>query len=94
MLHVQYSQIASQVITVILGKLWQNVAIDLMMWGGNQYLMTVDSRSKFIEVDHLVAATLDAVTECLKSHFAHYGMPDVIASDNRTKLISYHFKKF
>lgn len=54
----------------------------------------VDIHSNFIEVDQFTTPTSDAVTECLKTHFACCGIPDILTSDNGTQFTSHLFRKF
>ena len=48
---------------------WQQIAADILPWGGDEYLVTVDQHSKFFEVDKPNNSTSDAVIGHLRSHF-------------------------
>ena len=65
---------------------WQKIGTDLFTIKSRNYLVTVDYFSNFIEVDYLVETTSDAVINKLKHHFARYGIPDVVISDNGPQI--------
>jgi len=73
---------------------WQKVGTDLFEIHGMDYLVTVDYYSNFFEVDRLYTTTSTAVINKLKSHFARYGIPDVIVSDNGPQYSSREFAEF
>ena len=73
---------------------WQRIASDLLSWGGYDYLVTVDYHSNFFEVDRLHDTTASTVISKLKSHFARYGIPDVLVSDNAAQFSCAAFKNF
>ena len=82
------------IITEVPKRPWQRVAADIFKWGGSEYLVTVDQHSNFFEVDKLNNSTLDAVISSLSSHFARYGIPDTLVSDNGPQFSSNVFRKF
>ena len=60
---------------------WVKAGIDLSEMDGRQYLVTVDYLSCFIEVDYLTSTTAKDVIIKLQVHFARYGIPSEIVSD-------------
>lgn len=82
------------IITEVPKRPWQRVATDIFSWGGNEYLVTVDQHSSFFEVDKLNGSTSDAVISRLRGHFARYGIPDILISDNGPQFSSSMFRKF
>ena len=58
------------------------VTTDIFTLGGQDYLVTVDCHSSFIEVDYLKIATTDNVTSKLKSNLAWHSSPEIPISDN------------
>ena len=73
---------------------WQKVGTDIFSLKGKHYLITVDYFSQFIEVDFLPDTTSETVVHKLKYHFARYGVPDILISDNGPQFSSEHFRKF
>ena len=59
-----------------------------------EHLITVDYYSSYIEIDKLTSTTSSAVIHKLKSHFARYGIPTVVMSDNGPQFSSKEFSKF
>ena len=75
-------------------RLWEKVGADLCEFGGHTYLVLVDYYSNFIEVDHLKETTSAMVITRFKSHFARYGIPDVLFTDNGPQFSSHQFCDF
>ena len=61
---------------------WSIVAQDLFSLGDENYLITVDAYSGFWEVDKLDNTRAETVILKSKQHFARYGIPDEVHSDN------------
>ena len=70
------------------------IGCDLCTFEGTEYLVTVDYFSKFIEVDCLPGARGTGVIPKLKSHFARYGIPEEIYSDNGPPFQSRELEAF
>ena len=70
------------------------VATDLFEWRNKTYLATVDSYSNWIEIDLLNTTTSAAVINKLKAHFARFGVPVQLISDNGPQFSSKEFKTF
>ena len=75
---------------------WAKIGVDLFKSDvdGKEYLCTVDYYSNFWEIDFLKPTTSDAVIKKLKYHFARYGIPDQVVSDNGPQFSSVEFLKF
>ena len=75
-------------------RTWAKVSCDLFELDKKTYLVTVDYYSCFFEVDHLQVSTSQAVIKKFKPHFARYGIPDTLVSDNGPQFISNEFQEF
>ena len=73
---------------------WEKVGVDLFTIKGMDYLATVDYLSNFVEVDRLYTSTSITVKRKLMAHFARYGVPDTLVSDNGPQFTSDEFKHF
>ena len=73
---------------------WEKVGTDLFELNGKDYLVTVDYFSNFWEVDRLQNTSTITVIKKLKAHFARYGVPCVLISDNGPQFTSSNFQNF
>ena len=73
---------------------WEKIGVDLFELDGKSYLITVDYFSNYWEVDRLDSAKATTVIKKLKAHFARYGSPCVVISDNGPQFSSENFKNF
>ena len=73
---------------------WSKVGVDLCDLHGHTFLVACDYFSNFIEVESLQTTTSRAVGKALKALFAHYGVPDVLMSDNGPQFSSAEFSAF
>jgi hypothetical protein len=73
---------------------WEKVGIDLMAWDGKDYLVTVCYFSNFWELDRIYSLNSMTIIKKLKSHFARYGIPTQVVSDNGRQFVSEEFKEF
>ena len=73
---------------------WEKVGVDLMSIHNHDYLVTVDYFSNFWEIDYLENTMSSTVIRKLKAHFARYGLPSVVMSDNGPQFISEEFQEF
>ena len=64
---------------------WERVCIDIFTFRQQDYLITVDYLSNFFEIDRLPSKRMCDVIYCLKGHFARYGLPMEVYSDNAFK---------
>ena len=67
------------------------VAVHLFHLNGQQYLLIVDYFSGFWEVEPLQSTLSSDVIKKMKMHFARYGIPDVVVSDNAHNLLPRSF---
>ena len=65
--------------------------IDLFELDGWQYLVTVDYFSSFIEVNYLTSTTAKDIIIKFQVHFARYGIPSEIVSDQGPQFTSTQF---
>ena len=70
------------------------VATDIFEWKNKSYLVTADSYSGWIEVDLLPTTSSTMVINKLKPHFARFGSPVQLISDNGPQYVSKEFKMF
>ena len=73
---------------------WRNVGVDLFELDRVDYLLTVDYFSGFFEIDKMTTTTVSQVINKLKPHFARYGIPRQLVSDNGPQFSSREFEKF
>ena len=73
---------------------WAKLGCDLFEFDNRNYLITVDYFSTFFEIDRLEHATAKYVIKKIKAHFARYGIPEVLVSDNGTQFTSQDFNEF
>ena len=73
---------------------WEQVGVDLFTLDNKDYLITVDYYSNFWEVDRLTSTKTAMVILKLKNHFARYGCPDRVISDNGPQLTAEEFATF
>ena len=77
-------------------RAWQEIAVDLLgpLPTGEHLLVVVDYFSRWMEVDVLCSTTSAAVIKCLDSHFARYGVPAGLRTDNGSNLVSSEMEKY
>lgn len=73
---------------------WAKVATDLFQFENKDYLVAVDYFSDFFEVIRLYSTTSETVIKKLKGHFARYGIPDEVISDNGSQFTAEDFRVF
>lgn len=73
---------------------WQKVASDVFHLNGVHYVVLVDYFSKFFEITQIGDLKSSTIVQCLKQHFARYGIPEVFVSDNGPKYSSADFANF
>ena len=77
-------------------KAWQEIVVDLsgLLPTGEHLLVVVDYFSRWMEVDVLRSTTSAAVIKCLDNHFARYGVPAGLRTDNGSNLVSEEVEKY
>ena len=73
---------------------WEKIGVDLFSFEGTEYMVTMCYKSNFWELDKLSKTTARVVISKLKHHFARYGLPDVLISDNGPPFQSQEFSDF
>ena len=73
---------------------WEKIGVDLFTITNRDYLVTVDYFSSFWEIDLLQTTSSHAVITKLKGHFARYGIPKQLVSDNGPQFSAVEFKEF
>ena len=74
------------------GRKWAGT--DLFEIDGKHYMLIVDYYSSFFEVNQLSSLSSERVIEVCKQHFARYGIPEIVISDNGTQYSSEQFRDF
>ena len=73
---------------------WQVLATDLFELNGQTYSILVDYYSNYVEVDRLPCLSSAQVIRTLSAHFARFGIPEVLVSDNGPQYSSAEFAAF
>ena len=73
---------------------WQVLATDLFELNGQAYSVLVDYYSNYVEVDQLPCLSSAQVIRVLSTHFARFGIPEVLVSDNGPQYASAEFADF
>ena len=73
---------------------WEKLGADIFNIAGTEYLVLVDYFSNFWEIDRLRDTRASTCIRKMKSHFARYGIPDVVISDNGPQFSSEKFAMF
>ncbi len=73
---------------------WSRLHIDFAEFNKVNFLVVIDSYSKWLEVVKMSSTTASATIRALKELFAIFGLPSVIVSDNGSQFHSEEFSKF
>ena len=73
---------------------WEKIGVHLFKLEGKDYMVTVDYLSNYWEIDRLENTKAPTVVRKLKAHFARYGSPCVLISDNGLQFTSEKVKQF
>ncbi|XP_054287992.1 uncharacterized protein K02A2.6-like [Macrosteles quadrilineatus] len=73
---------------------WQRLHLDFAAYEGKDFLILVDSRSKWPEIFHMKSTTSAKVIEKLRTCFAAYGLPNTVVTDGGTQFTSQEFNDF
>jgi len=72
---------------------WEKVGVDICTIRQQDYLVSVDYLSGYIEIDRLQSKKIQDVSYCLKMQFSRHGLPMEVVSDNNPfKAVA--FRKF
>jgi transposase InsO family protein len=72
---------------------WQSVSADFFHFRGKDYLLAVDSFSRFPEV-MISNHRAESVITLMKSIFARHGIPEILRTDNGPPFSSREFRQF
>ena len=74
---------------------WQQIHVDFAgPFLGHMFFLVTDAYSEWLEISLMPTTTSSKTIETLKSHFARYGLPEQIVSDNGPQFTSDEFKWF
>ena len=74
---------------------WQRIHMDFAgPFNGKMYLIIVDAFSKYPEIFEMNSTNATATISKMQTLIAHYGIPEIIVSDNGTQFQSHQFKNF
>ncbi|KAK2559036.1 hypothetical protein P5673_018671 [Acropora cervicornis] len=73
---------------------WEQVSVDQFELDKRHYLIMVNFYNNFWEVDSLSSTSAKAVINKLRTHFARYGCPDCLISDNGPQFMASEFERF
>lgn len=73
---------------------WQRLHLDFAAFEGKEFLILVDSYSKWLEVFYMSTTTSKQTIEKLRHCFATFGLPRTIVTDGGPQFTSQEFKEF
>ena len=73
---------------------WQRIHVDYAEVKGQQFLLVVNSHSKWMEVFPMTGTITNATIGALRALFARYGLPHELVSDNGPQFVAEEFKSF
>ena len=73
---------------------WERIHLDFAEIKGQNFLIVVDSYSKWLEVFPMRQTKASDTIEVLRTLFARYGLPVQVVSDNGPQFISEEFREF
>ena len=73
---------------------WSVVSQDILMWEGKWHLATTCHYSDWVEIDVLPNTLTATVEQLTKAHFARFGIPERLITDNGPQFISSEYKQF
>jgi len=73
---------------------WSLVSQDILMWEGKWNLVTTCHYSDWVEIDVLPNTLTSIVVQQTKAHFARFGIPEYLVTDNGPQYISTEYKQF
>jgi hypothetical protein len=75
-------------------RVWERIHLDFADLNGQNYMIVVDSHSKWIEVIEMKSITTNQTIIELRKIFASNGLPEILVTDNGPQLVSYDFEHF
>jgi len=75
-------------------RVWERIHVDFATLKGTDYLILIDSHSKWIEVEMMNSTTASKTIEVIRHWFSSYGLPMEVVSDNGPQFGSAEFNDF
>ena len=75
-------------------RVFERVHLDFMEFKGLNYLIAIDSYSKWVEAFPMNTTTAAKTIDVLRMWFAQFGLPEKIVTDNGPQYTSVEFSKF
>ena len=75
-------------------KPMDRIHIDYFEYNNSNFLLMVDSHSKWLEVEEIKKCDSYRTISCLRKWFSRYGLPKQLISDNGPQFISREYKDF
>ena len=75
-------------------RVWQRLHIDFAEKDGSNFLVVVDSHSKWLEVKLMNSTTSQRTIAVLRDLLSSYGLPEEVVSDNWPQFVSHEFSNF
>ena len=76
------------------GQVFERVHLDFADLKGQNYMMLVDSYSKWVEVVEMNTITTSQTIKTLRAIFGSFGLPQILVTDNGPQLVSHEFEHF
>lgn len=73
---------------------WQRLHLDFANFQDKDFLILVDSRSKWVDIFQMSNTTSCKTIERLRTCFAAYGLPNTAVTDGGPQFTSKEFKEF
>ena len=73
---------------------WSVVSQDILMWEGKWHLVTTCHYGDWVKIDILPNTLTATVVQLTKAHFARFGIPERLITDNGPQFISTEYKQF
>lgn len=73
---------------------WQRIHLDFASYEGKEFLILVDSHSKWLEVFYMPSTTSKQCIEKLRHCFANFGLASTVITDGGPQFTSQEFKEF
>lgn len=75
-------------------KPWERVHVDYFELEGKDYLVLVDTYSKWVNEELMTSTTSAKTIDTLRSWFAVFGLPETLVSDNGPQFTSEEMEVF
>ncbi|CAM1298210.1 Uncharacterised protein r2_g773 [Pycnogonum litorale] len=73
---------------------WQRIHVDFTQINSQNFLLVVDTYSKWLEVVPMSNTTASSTVSGLRKLYATYGLPERVVSDNGPQSVSDEFRSF